>query len=107
MRLAATILAIAVLAVSAATLKPDFTDNAFAFASARSREFARGDSGKPLGWRECVEFENTPAESAIICEGTRTIELANGQMADVNYFCEFRFLRQGGNLFHVDYQLCQ
>lgn len=98
---------IALIAVSAATLKPDFTDNAYAYANARSREFARGDNRKLHGWRECVEMESSNAESAIICEGTRTIEIRTGHFADVNYFCEFRFVRDGVNLFRVDHQLCQ
>lgn len=98
---------IALIAVSAATLKPDFTDNAYAYANARSREFARGDSGKAHGWRECVEMDSDHLETGVVCEGTRTIQFRDGQMVDVNYFCEFRFIRDGVNLFRVDHQLCQ
>ncbi len=100
-------LAVAVIAVSAATLKPAITDNAYAYANARAREFSKGDSGKVVGWRECVEMENAPEEVGIVCEGTRTIQIQSGQVVDVNYFCEFRFIRVDVNWFRVDHQLCQ
>jgi hypothetical protein len=75
--------------------------------NAKSREFAKGDNGRALGWRECVEIESSPTESAIGCEGTRAIEIPGGQLVDVNYFCEFRYLRLTPTLFQLDYQLCQ
>ena len=100
-------LAVAAIAVSAATLKPDITDNALAYANARSREFAKGDSGKIFGWRECVEMENSPKEVGFVCEGTRTIQIQSGPVVDVNYFCEFQFIRVDANWFRVDHQLCQ
>lgn len=107
MRLILLTLAIAVVAVSATTFKPDFTDNAFAYANARSRDFAKGDNPRAMGWRECVEMENTPSSIGIICEGTRGIEIPGGQMVDVNYFCEFQLARLEHGLFRVEYQLCQ
>lgn len=107
MRFVLLTLAIAVIAVSAATFKPEMTDNGLAFANAHSREYAKGDNGKSNGWRECAELENTTKEVGEVCEGTRTITLPNGQLVDVNYFCEFRFLRVDATWLKLDYSLCQ
>jgi hypothetical protein len=107
MRLILLTFAIAFVAVSAASLKPEFTDNIQAFANARSREFAKGDNPRAAGWRECVEMENGPAEIGMVCEGTRAIEIPGGQIVDVNYFCEFRLSRVDQGWFRVEYQLCQ
>lgn len=107
MRLFLIPLIISVVAVSAATLKSNTTDNAFALSNAKSHEFAKGDSGRALGWRECVEIEASPTDSGIVCEGTRTIKIPGGQLVEVNYFCEFRYVRVASGWFRLDYQLCQ
>ena len=107
MRFVLLTLGLAVLAVSAATFKPEITDNAYAYANSKSRDFAKGDTAKAVGWRECVELENTLTETGIVCEGTRMIQIHNGQVVDVNYFCEFQFLRIDVNWFRVAHQLCQ
>jgi hypothetical protein len=107
MRFVLLTLTIAVIAVSAATLRPEMTDNAGAYANTHSREYAKGETGKANGWRECAELENTPKEVGEVCEGTRTISLPNGQLADVNYFCEFRFLKVDTTWLKLDYSLCQ
>lgn len=107
MRIIMLTLAIAAIAFSAASLKPEFTDNAFAYANAKSREFAKGDNGQGDGWRECVELESTPQVTGLVCEGTRTITMQNGSLVDVNYFCEFRFQPTDSNYFRLEYSLCQ
>ena len=100
-------LAAAVLAVSAATLRPDIVDNPIGYANMKSREFAKGENNDHSGWRECVALVSTAREIGVVCEGTRTLLVPGGQKVDVNYFCEIRFLRVDGNWSRVDYVLCQ
>lgn len=107
MRIIMLTLAIAGIALSAASLKPEFTDNVYAYANAKSREFAKGDNGQNDGWRECAELESSAKVTGLVCEGTRTIAIHNGTLVDVNYFCEFRFLHLDNSYFRLDYSLCQ
>ena len=107
MRLALFILAVAVIAASAATFKPVFTNDVMLYSNGKSLEFARGDGTVARGWRECEEAENTGSTFGIMCEGTRTIEIPPAQLVDVNYFCEFVFSRRDANSYRVEYQICQ
>lgn len=98
-------LIIVVVAASAATLKPEVVENPRGYVTSKSYEFARGDNGDPSGWRECAEIESTSHGVGYVCEGTRA-KNHNGQQIDVNYFCEFHFVRIDANWARVDHKLC-
>ncbi|MGE4131606.1 MAG: hypothetical protein AB7F86_08195 [Bdellovibrionales bacterium] len=107
MRILLLLLTVAVMAVSAATLKPIIIDNPMGFATSKSLEFAKGDNGDSSGWRECAVMDESHRELGVVCEGTRTLEVTEGRQMDVNYFCEFRCLRIDNSWHRVDYSRCQ
>lgn len=78
-----------------------------AYADNISKQFAAGDYHDISGWRECVLHESTPFEIGVVCEGTRSVDYQIGKRSDVNYFCEFRFVKISTFKYKVESQDCQ
>lgn len=105
MRLVVLTLAL-VSIITAAAYSSDKVVNYMAYANTVSRDFSLGDNRNSFGWRPCEEAEVTENEVGVVCEGTRSINIHGGQQVDVNYFCEFQFLRSG-EVWKVHLALCQ
>jgi hypothetical protein len=85
----------------------DHITNPQGYADSVSREFAAGDNGRPLGWRQCTLVHEGRGQLAYVCEGVRYIFIHESQLVDVNYYCEFEFQKVGSNRYSLQYSLCQ
>lgn len=93
--------------IVAAAYSPKSVDNYMAYANVVSRGYAEGDFNNAVGWRECNEAENTGTQVGVVCEGIRSILIHGGKRVDVNYYCEFRFLRHDNAKYAVEIEVCQ
>lgn len=93
--------------IVAAAYSPKSVDNYMAYANVVSRNYAEGDFNNPTGWRECNEAENLGNQVGVVCEGIRSILVHGGKRVDVNYYCEFRFIRHDNAKYAVEIEVCQ
>ncbi len=110
MKMRILLLAIALLSVGSlvsATYASKTVENYTAYANSVSRTFSLGDGGDDSGWRECVQMENNETNIGLACEGVRSILVHGGRMFDVNYYCEFRFVKKAELKFVVETESCQ
>jgi hypothetical protein len=93
--------------IFAAAYTSKTVENYFAYANVISRSYAEGDANDASGWRECTEMLNSGSEVGMFCEGVRTILVHNGKRVDVNYYCEFRFVKVDTYRYSVEMEICQ
>lgn len=82
-------------------------ENPHAYAHHVSQKFALGDNDEASGWRDCVEMENDGKNTGLACDGVRSILVHGGRMFDVNYYCEFRFIKRNALEYLVESEFCE
>lgn len=97
----------AAAAAAATAYSADQVVQPLLYAEEVSYKFAGGDNEDRSGWSECKEVENFNGLVGMFCEGTRSIEVDDGQLVHVNYFCEFQFEVNEKGRYRVAYALCQ
>jgi len=98
---------LSIYSIVSATYSSKTIENYLAYANLVSRTYSMGDGSDSSGWRVCVEQENTGDHIGLACEGVRPIKIHGGRMVDVNYYCEFRFVKISELKFQVESEACQ
>jgi hypothetical protein len=93
--------------IVSATYSTQSVENYKAHAHFISKQYSKGDNGDASGWRDCMEMENTGDQVGLVCEGVRTITTQRGNMVDVNYYCEFRFIKKTNSVYIIETEACQ